>query len=327
MKEEFLIEHPYPTYERAQVDSTGLLFPVYQWDSQRNQLVGSLLAVRAQVIKNELFHQVSPNLCNNCKAVRRCFVQFDSGQRLKFTAFFVSPHILCTAAHVILPDENLGKPAFYVMSNIQSYIPDERLDEQPYSLTLLHSWQVPDLESVNEIDPESNVILTSCDFALFRVDSFESQNWLTPCSILPKKGDNIFTCQFNGRLKSLAAYERIPNFPKEVDTVNMALYIDRCSVSVGYVTAINEYQLSLNTSQSPGSSGAPCFGLNQIDLFCAIYSGSIKDKESKYMDNVNNHAILVDHPHFVHAFSRIVVPDLPKNYSNELTAYLSKHHM
>jgi len=103
----------------------------------------------------------------------------------------------------------------------------------------------------------------------------------------------------------LAAYENIPNFPKDVGVINISLYSDRCSVSVGKVLATNDYQISLNTCCIFGASGAPCYGRNQIDRFCAIYLGSLKDKNDRWIANIDNHGLHVDHPHFARAFQRI----------------------
>jgi len=74
-----------------------------------------------------------------------------------------------------------------------------------------------------------------------------------------------------------------------------------------------------------GASGAPCYGRNQIDRFCAVYLGSVKDNKDRWIANIDNHGIHVDHPHFAHAFRRIVLPDLINHQSEGLKAYLSKH--
>jgi hypothetical protein len=313
--------HSVEYFERAEVDENGLLFPVYLYDNLTSKIIIPPVTRGATIIDKNHFLQVKPALENNCKTIRRCFAVFQEGETMAFTAFFVSPHILATVGHALASDDTLGNPVKFVMSNIVSYIPNYRWDEDSQPMTLLHCGKEVEIP---EREPQANTPITPCDFAFFHVHDYESPIWLTPCTQLPKVDEFIFTCQFNGALSSLVPYENIPNFSHNLDAVNSAFHVHRCSVSVGKVKAINETTISMNTSSVSGSSGAPCFGFNQINQFCAIYTGSIK-LQGKFLPNVDNHALHVDHPHFMNAFCSVVLPDLVDKQSDGLKAYMAKH--
>jgi len=160
----------------------------------------------------------------------------------------------------------------------------------------------------------------------FRVEDYESQFWLTPCTELPAVDQIIFSCQYNSPIndRQLQAYKNIPKFSHSVEAINGALYVDRCSVSIGKVLAKNDYQVSLNTSCLFGASGAPCMGMNQVESkFCAIYLGSLKDENGNFRKDIDNHALHVDHPYFARTFINTVLSDLPDK--TQLTEYLNKH--
>jgi len=308
------------------VDDTGVLFPVHQFDYVTSSLVISKFG-RAAVVSPEELKTASSHLAQHCKVIRRCFAVWQNDAKFVFTAFFVAPQVLATVWHAAAENPELGSPVDVRMAELCSFIPAFRLSElKSYRMNLLHRGKLPDKKAEDEMEPEANRPVTPCDFAFYTVDGFTSDMWLTPASKLPTVGTAIFSCQINGPLTSLEAYDNIPNFPKDLQLVNAALHANHWSVSEGKVLAQNSTCISISTSSCGGASGAPCIGYNQITQFCAIYCGTVKDEKLKFLPNVHNYAIHVDHPHFAVAFAKYVLPHIPETRKTPvLLEYIAKH--
>jgi len=83
--------------------------------------------------------------------------------------FFISPHILLTAAHYTTTNQYFGEPKQFLMSTRKGYIPSSTWNlGELFRLTLLHHWQEPGLEAITETEPQGNNVLTPCGFAFFR---------------------------------------------------------------------------------------------------------------------------------------------------------------
>jgi len=142
------------------------LFPVYLYEP----ILKSILkpsAYRAPIIPENELQPYYKALSTNCLRVHRCWAVFPNGDVIGFTGFFVSPHILLTAAHFTKPNLEGVNPVAFFMSPDQAYRPSTLWNIfKNFTLRLL-TQEEPEPDKITETEPQGNFQVTPCDFVFF----------------------------------------------------------------------------------------------------------------------------------------------------------------
>jgi len=235
------------------------------------------------------------------------WTKFSTRDALSWTGFFVSPTILVTCGQSTAESEDLGKPIGYCFTDVQSYVADDAWQAFSHELELLFCGC--GCTEHKEVEPEKSLGISACDFAFFESKKFRATSWLHPTNQLPVNGTMSHLIAMNGKLRTMNAYKHIKTVIPNVDALNSEMCFERLSVSFGTVLAQNRTQVAITCSASSGASGAPCIS-SDCDQFMGIYLGTMRGEDKCYRPDLNNHALLVQHPHFAQLYTKFVSKEL-----------------